>query len=82
MFEIVKKVIVKWDPIFLMDLAPSDEYDTECIDIVKEYNGRLKPLNEIIYNVFVNAFGAEFKEDISRCTEIADEIEALLKNHN
>ena len=82
MFEIVKKVIVKWDPIFLMDFAPPDEYDTECIDIVKEYNGRLKPLKKIIYDVFINAFGDEFKESISECTKVADEIENLLKDHN
>ena len=82
MFEIIKNVIVKWDPISLMEFAPSDEYDQECINILQAYTKKCKPLNEIIYDVFSKAFENEFKDDISKCTEIADEIETLLKNHN
>ena len=79
MFEIIKNVIVKWDPISLMDFAPPDEYDQECTDIFQAYTEKCKPLGEIIYDVFSKAFEGEFKDDISKCTKIAEEIEALLK---
>ena len=79
MFEIIKNVIVKWDPISLMEFAPPDEYDQECTDIFQAYTQKCKPLCEIIYDVFTEAFEDEFKDDISKCAEIADEIENLLK---
>ena len=79
MFEIIKNVILKWDPISLMEFAPPDEYDQECADIFQAYTEKRKPLGEIIYDVFTEAFGDEFKDDISKCAVIADEIEALLK---
>ena len=82
MFEIIKNVIIKWDPISLMEFAPPDEYDQECTDIFQAYTEKRKPLSEIIYDVFTEAFEDEFKDDISKCTAIANEIEALLKNHN
>ena len=79
MFEIIKNIIVKWDPISLMEFAPPDEYDQECTDIFQAYTKKCKPLCEIIYDVFSEAFGHEFKDDISKCTEVADEIETLLR---
>ena len=82
MIEIIKNVIVKWDPISLMEFAPPDEYDQECIDIFQVYTEKCNPLSEIIYDVFSKAFGNEFKDDISKCIEIADEIETLLKKYN
>lgn len=78
MLEIIKSVIRRWDPISLMEFAPQDEYDPECADILRAYTERRKPLSEIIYDVFTQAFGDTFKCDISRCAEIAAEIEALL----
>ena len=79
MFEIIKNVILKWDPISLMEFAPPDEYDQDCTDIFQAYTEKSKSLSEIIYDVFTEAFGDEFKDDISMCAAIADEIEALLK---
>lgn len=38
MFEIIKEVIVKWDPFGLMEFAPSDEYDDECRMILDEFS--------------------------------------------
>lgn len=79
MFEIIKNVIVKWDPISLMEFAPQDEYDQECSEILQAYTEKIKPLREIIYDVFTNAFGDEFKYDITTCDKIANEIEDLIK---
>lgn len=79
MFEIIKNVIVKWDPISLMEFAPQDEYDQECAEIFQAYTEKIKPLREIIYDVFTNAFEDEFKDDISTCAKIANEIEDLIK---
>lgn len=79
MFDIIKNVIVKWDPISLMEFAPPDEYDQECTDIFQAYTEKEKPLREIIYDVFTNAFEDEFRDDISKCAEIAYEIETLIR---
>ena len=31
MFEVIREIIVKWDPIGLMDIAPPDEYDSSVV---------------------------------------------------
>ena len=62
-----------------MEIAPSDEYDQECADIFQAYAEKRKSLSEIIYEVFTEAFEDEFKDDISMCAIIADEIETLLE---
>lgn len=75
MLEIIKSIITKWDPINLMGFAPLDEYDDECMQIYKEYSQGEEKLENIIYSVFKRAFGEEFKENLSNCTKVANEIE-------
>ena len=39
-FEIIKKVIDKWDPIDLLDHAPPDEYDIESWEILLKFQNK------------------------------------------
>ena len=70
MFNIIKEVIVKWDPIHLMGFAPQDEYDYECQLILDRFVKGQEILGEIIYE--------EFRIDISKCMEIAEEMEGRI----
>lgn len=76
MLEIIKEVVSKWDPIGLMEFAPSDEYDDECCLIFNEFAKTQESLGEIIYKVFKDNFGEEFRADLKKCLEIATEIES------
>lgn len=78
MFNIIKEVIVKWDPIYLMGFAPKDEYDYECQLILDRFVKGQEILGEIIYEVFRESFGEEFRIDISKCMEIAEEMEGRI----
>lgn len=78
MFEIIKEVIVKWDPIGLMGFAPPDEYDDECALILDEFIQNQESLGKVIYGVFSNSFGESFKEDLSKCMEVGEEIETRI----
>lgn len=73
--EIIKEVVAKWDPIGLMEFAPPDEYDNECCLIFDEYAKEKGSLGKTIYNVFKDSFGEEFQVDLSKCIEIATEME-------
>lgn len=75
MFEIIKEVIVKWDPIELMGHAPPDEYDDECDLIFDAFIQKQESLGKIIYDVFNHSFGEDFQEDLSKCMEVGAEIE-------
>ena len=81
MFNIIKEVIVKWDPIHLMGFAPQDEYDYECQLILDRFVKGQEILGEIIYEVFRESFGEEFRIDISKCMEIAEEIGKQCRNY-
>ena len=78
MFNIIKEVIVKWDPIHLMGFAPKDEYDYECQLILDRFVKGQEILGEIIYEVFRESFGEEFRIDISKCMETAEEMEGRI----
>ncbi len=75
MLEIIKEIIVKWDPIGLMGFAPKDEYDYECYLIFFELEKKQESLDKIIYKVFKDSFEETFQADLARCAEIAVEIE-------
>lgn len=81
MLEIIKEVIVKWDPIGLMKFAPSDEYDDECYLIFNEFAETQESLGKIIYNVFKDNFGEEFQADLGKCVEVATEIESRVSKN-
>ncbi len=81
MFDIVRKIITKWDPIELMSFSPPDEYDIECQSIIEEYEKTTEKLSKIIYSVFRNSFGEEFNEDFSKCEDIAVEIEKEIQKN-
>ena len=81
MFNIIKEVIVKWDPIHLMGFAPPDEYDYECQLIFDRFAKGQETLGKIIYDVFRESFGEEFRIDISKCMEIAEKIESMIGNN-
>ena len=49
MLEIIKDIIVKWDPIGLMEYAPPDEYDNECHLILEALIKKQASLGKIIY---------------------------------
>lgn len=75
MLEIIKDIIVKWDPIGLMEYAPPDEYDNECHLILEALIKKQASLGKIIYDVFVDNFGEEFQVDLAKCMDVAAEIE-------
>lgn len=75
MLEIIKEVIVKWDPIGLMGFAPPDEYDDECKLIFDKFTKKQELLDKIIYDIFNNSFGDAFQDDFSTCQKVATEIE-------
>lgn len=75
MLEIIKEVIVKWDPIGLMEFAPSDEYDDECQMIFDRFAQKQELLGKIIYDIFINSFGEAFQDDLATCQKVAIEIE-------
>ena len=75
MFEIIREIVVKWDPIGLMNIAPPDEYDSECRIIYDGLKRKNVPLGKTIYEVFKDRFGETFQADLSKCQQIATEIE-------
>ncbi len=76
--DIIRTVIINWDPIQLMEFAPTDEYDDECKKIFDEYTTNKKTLETIIYEVFVNSFGEELPKDDVR--KVALNIENMIQN--
>ena len=75
MFEIIKDIITKWDPIGLMEFAPPDEYDDECYLILNMFIQKQEVLGKVIYDVFNNSFGESFQENLSQCMKVGREIE-------
>lgn len=75
MLEIIKKVINEWDPIGLMEFAPQDEYDDECLLIFQEFSKNQESLGKVIYDTFNKSFGEAFQDNLTNCIKIAEEIE-------
>lgn len=73
-FDIIKKEIDKWDPINLLDHAPSDEYDIESMEILFEFQQDIEQNGIIIYDVFSKAFGETFTRSVNECVGIAQNI--------
>ncbi len=73
-FEIVKKEIDKWDPIDLLNHAPSDEYDIESSEILLKFQHDIEQNGLMIYEVFSKAFGTTFTKSINECVNIAKRI--------
>ena len=77
MDEIIS-IINEWDPINLLDICPTDEYQPEIKQIasVISTNNKMNyiDLGKIIYDIFVDSFGEEFKKDIDECNDIAIKI--------
>lgn len=76
MFEIIKAIIDEWDPISLLEFAPSDEYDYECRLIFENYIKHKEKLGKTIFDIFKYCFGDEFQKDIVECDQIAKDIES------
>ena len=74
MLEIIKKVINEWDPIGLIEFAPQDEYDNECLLIFQEFSRTQESLGKVIYDTFRKSFGETFQDDLSDCIKIAAKI--------
>jgi hypothetical protein len=70
-FEIIKKVIDKWDPIDLLDYAPPDEYDIESREILLKFQHSIEQNGMVIYEVFSKAFGMTFTKSVDECVSIA-----------
>ena len=70
-FEIIKKVIDKWDPIDLLDHAPPDEYDIESREILLKFQHSIEQNGMVIYEVFSKAFGMTFTKSVDECVSIA-----------
>ena len=73
----VKKIINEWDPIQLLAIAPSDEYDFEIqqIEAVVKETSDVKKVASVIYYTFTEAFGGDvFKKTMDECIIIASEI--------
>ncbi len=73
-FEIIKKVIDKWDPIDLLDHAPPDEYDVESREILLKFQDDTTQNGKVIYEVFSEVFGAAFTKNIDECVCIAQKM--------
>lgn len=73
-FEIIKKEIEKWDPIDLLNHAPSDEYDTESREVLLKFQHNIEQNGMIIYEVFSKAFGTTFTKSVDECVCIAKKI--------
>ena len=65
MDEIIS-IINEWDPINLLDICPTDEYQPEIKQIasVISRNNKMNyiDLGKIIYGIFVDSFGEEFSD--------------------
>ena len=73
-FENIKNIIDKWDPINLLDFAPDDEYDEECMRILMNYCPNSAELGRIIFSIFSERFEDAFVDSETKCIMIADEI--------
>ena len=80
-FDIIKKEIDKWDPINLLDHAPSDEYDIESMEILFEFQHDIEQNGIIIYEVFSKAFGETFTKSVNECVEIAQNIMSRMNSN-
>lgn len=74
-FDIIKKEIDKWDPIELLACTPSDEYDAESEKIASKFQNDAQQNGEMIYEVFLEAFGTTFAKSVDECVEIAKRIQ-------
>lgn len=76
-YDEVKRMIDEWDPIDLLNIAPSDEYEYEVNQIIALLNHNLTE-NELaaeIFEVFKNEFGdGVFTKDENECFDIARKI--------
>ena len=77
--EYTKEMIDRWDPIDLLPFAPPDEYDPETKKIYAALNGLdsidVDSLGQIIYSVFVKAFGDDvFLKNLDECKDVAEDI--------
>lgn len=73
-FEIIKKEIEKWDPIDLLNHAPSDEYDTESREVLLKFQHSIEQNGMIIYEVLSKVFGTTFTKSVDECVCIAKKI--------
>ena len=73
-FEIIKKEIDKWDPIDLLNHAPSNEYDSESKEILLKFQNNIEQNGTVIYEVFSKAFGITFTKSVDECVSIAKKI--------
>lgn len=73
-FEIIKKEIDKWDPIGLLNHAPSDEYDIESRKILLKFQQSIEQNGMVIYEVFSKAFGITFTKSVDECVSIAQKM--------
>ena len=76
-FEIIKKEIDKWDPIGLLNHAPSDEYDIESREILLKFQHSAEQNGMVIYEVFSKAYGITFTKSVDECVSIAKEMMLL-----
>lgn len=78
----IVQIINEWDPLGFFPMAPSDEYNEEICQIYEYLNDNVKVRAEelaiAINEIFVSAFGSDiYKEDMSRCEEVAKMILAF-----
>ena len=73
-FETIKKEIDKWDPIDLLNHAPSDEYDIESREIFLKFQNDTEQNGMMIYEIFSKAFGQTFTKSVNECIGIAKRI--------
>lgn len=74
-FETVKREIDRWDPIELLACTPPDEYDIESEKIASKFQNDAQQNGEMIYEVFLEAFGTTFAKSVDECVEIAKRIQ-------
>ena len=78
--DIIRKEINKWDPMSLLGIAPSDEYEDEIRSIanrlVKYAEVNEAVIGGVIYVVFTKSFGELFTERFNNtdCFSVAAEI--------
>ena len=83
LFEIVKKIIDKWDPYGLLEIhCPKDEYNCESKKIAEKINieNSIYEIAEIISKIFTNAFNEPEIFSIENCMKIAEQIKIQMED--
>lgn len=83
---IVKKVIDEWNPLYLLEHAPDDEFDAEIAEITEciTENMSIEEIGNIINRVFTDYFEEDFTSmySLNECIQVAESIKTEMERIN